>query len=521
MPDLNLDNTFTFEAVKTVIETKYNDVTVWANYARTLLEGKLAEIIATNNQFDVTEFIAAAQAAIDGIPASEAMTITYTAPDAPTYNPPVPYVAPDAPTYKTGDDLVPAIPDAPSWQTIAYTAPTLRGTLQSVPTPTQYEAGAAPSTDITFTNAVFSDSLLDALKTKLSAELSGTHTGLGSAEAALFARETARQNAARAAAYTELTTQYSARGFDMPPGALLAKQTEVNNQSALLLSDSSSQIMAESARLAVDYNKSVMAASSQLVDILGKLHDSNIIREFDKAKNEVMMDLEGFKAGIQVLVANADLEGRYIGSVAASNGSISQMFSAEVSSENARMGALSDLNKACASNYSSVVQAETARVGALSEYNRAISGQFTSEIQGAIAASNAPVEINRSLAAGYSAAVQGAAADVAAQGEEARSKAAADEVASRKAMGIADLATKFALSNIESAIRKYTLDVEMLKSTSAGALQLIASSFNTVSTSASLGFSGGDTSRTDNDLADKIASAERIAALKVTPPSYS
>lgn len=601
MPDLNLDNTFTSDAVKAVIEAKYNDVTVWTEYGRTMLESKLQSIVNTNEQFDVSAFITAAQEAIDGIPVSEAMTITYTAPLAPTYNAPVPYTAPATPTYITGDplvpvipvdpsyelvnlvpvipadpsyntlDLVPDLPAAPTWETISYTAPALRGTIQSVPQPTQYAAGAVPSTTVDFTNAAFTDDLLTAFKSKLTSDMSGTHTGLGAAEAALFARETARQNSARAAAYTELTTQYSARGFDMPPGALLAKQTEVNNQSALLLSDSSSQIMAESARLAVDYNKSVMSATTQLVDMLGRLHDSKIMRDFEAAKNEVMLDIEGFKATIQVLVANADLEGRYISTIAAANGSIAQMFGAEVGVESSRIGALSDLNKSYASNFNAEVGAETARVGAISDYNKSLagqygtavqaeisrvgalsdynkslasqygvevqaeiarvgaltdynksmSGQFSSEVQGAIAATNAPVEINRSLAAGYAAAVQGAAADVAAQGEEARSKAAADEVASRKAMGIADLASKFALSNIESAIRKYTMDMEMLKSTSAGAMQLIAGAFNTVSTSASLGFSGSNSSKTDNDLADKIASSERIAALKVQPPSYS
>lgn len=597
---LELGDELASAAVKEIITAKYNDVSVWAEYGKNMLESKLASIVATSDQFDVSAFIRAAQDAIGGIPVSEASTITYTAPAAPEYNDPVAYAAPTAPTYVTGSelapsmpaaptyntsDIVPDVPDAPtyelgglapsmpaapSWQSISYSEPTLRGTIQAIPGPTRYEAGAAPSTDITFTNTAFSDNLLDTLKAKLNAELSGTHTGLGSAEAALFARETARQNAARSAAYTEITTQFSARGFDMPPGALLAKQTEMNNQTALLLSDSSSQIMAESARLAVDYNKAVLAATSQAIDMLGRLHDSKVMRDFEAAKNEVMLDLEGFKAAIQVLAANADLEGKYISTLATANNSIVQMFSAEVGAESARIGALSDLNKAYAANFSAEVQAETARVGALSDYNKSLasqftaevqagvakvsafadynkslagqftaevqaetarvsalsdynkslSGQFTAEIQGAIAATNAPTEVNKALAAAYSAAVQGAAADVSAQGEEARSKAAADEVASRKAMGIADLASKFALSNIDQAIRKYAADLELLKGTASGAMQLIASSFNTVSTTASLGYQAQGQTSYDGDIESKNANRLAVANLKQSPGGF-
>lgn len=165
-----------------------------------------------------------------------------------------------------------------------------------------------PDPTILFTDDGFTGTLLTSLESRLSTDLTTNSTGLGTAEAALFARETARQNAARSAAYTELTTQYSSRGFDMPPGALLAKQTEVNNQSALLLTDSSSQIMAESARLAVDYNKHVLQSAASLIDLLGRLYDSKTLRDFEKAKTEVAINVENLKVRVSLLSDASRLE---------------------------------------------------------------------------------------------------------------------------------------------------------------------------------------------------------------------
>lgn len=160
---------------------------------------------------------------------------------------------------------------------------------------------------ITAGTTVFSESLLTGLQAKLSADLAGNNTGLGDAEAALFARETARQSSARLISYNEITTQFSARGFDVPPGALLAKQTEANNESAIRLSDSSSQIMAESARLAVDYNKAVMSNAAIILDLLSRLFDSQQMRAFEASKATVMLAVESYKSTLGLMTAKADV----------------------------------------------------------------------------------------------------------------------------------------------------------------------------------------------------------------------
>ena len=161
---------------------------------------------------------------------------------------------------------------------------------------------------ISFTNTdISSNSFISGIVTSLQTALAAHSTGLGDAETALFARETACQNAARSQAYTEATTFYSARGFDLPPGSLLAKQTELNNESTIRLSDSSSQIMAESARLAVDFNKTVLSAAVQVVDVLGRLFDSYVMRDFEKAKADVAFTIEGLKANAQISELKASI----------------------------------------------------------------------------------------------------------------------------------------------------------------------------------------------------------------------
>lgn len=157
-------------------------------------------------------------------------------------------------------------------------------------------------------DGVFSDSLLTKIKTRLESDIQTYSTGLGATvETAMFARETARVNATRAAAYNEITTSFSSRGFDMPPGALLAKQTEVNNETSLRLTDSSGKILEETTRLALDYNKFVVTASTQLVEALARVFESQEMRAFEASKTTVLMSVEGYKTTLGMVTAKADI----------------------------------------------------------------------------------------------------------------------------------------------------------------------------------------------------------------------
>lgn len=157
-------------------------------------------------------------------------------------------------------------------------------------------------------DGVFSDTLLTALKNKLSADIAANSTGLGSVvEAAMFARETARQNTIRAKAYDEVTTVFSSKGWDMPPGAMVAKMTEINNESSLRLAEGSGKILEETTRLALDYNKHIQTVSLQLIDALARVFESKEARAFEASKATVMLGLESYKSSLGLVTAKADI----------------------------------------------------------------------------------------------------------------------------------------------------------------------------------------------------------------------
>jgi len=442
MPDLDImDTAATYTASKQILEQKYNDAITWAQLA----DGKLSQNIADINNLlgaDVVgNNLSAIEAAVDGIDLYIPPTgdFTYTSPTAPGY------------------DTVPA-----------YAEQTL-GAMEAIPAVDAITIGAAPSTAVSFTNSGFTDTLLGTLRDKLAADIVGAHTGLGAAEAALFARETARQNAARSAAYTEVTTQFSARGFDMPPGALLAKQTEINNESTIRLSDSSSQIMAESARLAVDYNKTVLSQSTGLLDLLSRVFDSQIMRDFEAAKATVQYAIEGFKQIVSVALAKAELNKTAIAAAVAANEGTVKVFQARIEGQVAPMKAIAETNQAKASAYNAAVAAE----------------------KGNLEAQTIPEEL-KLKGAGVNAQIAGTKAEI---------------------------VFKEASLAIETAARQLQLEVTTIAGMAQSAAQMVAAALNGVSVSSSFGWSGS-MRPFDPDLDDKIASQEKIAAMNLVPPSW-
>ena len=172
-------------------------------------------------------------------------------------------------------------------------------------TPTQANGG------FTFVNTSFSDQLLTDLKARLSADIAGYNTGLGTVvEAAMFARANSRVTDERATAYNEVTTQYSSRNFDIPPGALGSKQTEISNESSKRMADSSKDILHETAVLAQQYNLDTLKTTAQLLGIMGSLNDSQMLRNFEIQKVSVMQTLEAYKAQLGMYEVKGGLVAR-------------------------------------------------------------------------------------------------------------------------------------------------------------------------------------------------------------------
>lgn len=403
--DITADSSFV--ASKEVLQAKYNDAITWAEWAKGDITGHLEDIRNLLGSDIVGGNLAALTAAIDAIALYVPSTvgITYTNPTVPVY------------------DTVPV-----------YTEQTL-GTILAIPAVEAIAIGATPDTAITFTNAEFTDSLIDTVKGKLATD----GTGLGTAEADMFARETARQNAARALAYTEITTQFSSRNFDMPPGGLLSKQTEINNESGIRLTDSSTAILAESSRLAQAWNGTLLTTSVQLLDILSRVFDSKVMRDFEAEKTRVTLAIEGFKQEVSVAIAKSELNKSAISATVAANQGTVEVLKAQIEGQVAPMKAISETNQAKAS--------------------------------------------------AYGAAVQGAIGDLTAQTMPEELKIKGVEVNSKIAGTKADIALKEASIVIDQAARQLQIEVTTIAGLAQSASQMVAAALNSVSVSSSFGWS--------------------------------
>jgi len=333
--DLDITAGNTSAAVRDVLEAKYADANNWATWSAGMLKENIADI----NNLLGTDIVGNNLASLTGV--LDAIQL-YTPPGAFTYTPPA------APLY----DVVPT-----------YAEQTL-GAILAIPAVETISIGDAPSTAVTFENSEYSDSLLGSLKTKLSADLAAGSTGLGDAEAALFARSVARENDVLDDAYNQITADFSSRGYDMPPGGILALKERENNKSVIRLTDVNAAIMSESAKLAQSWNQTTVTACAQIQDILARVFDSRIVRSFEAEKIRVTLALEGFKQEVAVALAKADLNKVAIAATVAVNDGTIKAFVAEIEGQTAPIKAIAEGNQAQAQAYSAAVQASVASLNA-------------------------------------------------------------------------------------------------------------------------------------------------------------
>lgn len=272
-----------------ILNSKYTTANDWARWAATLLEGDVSSMVAAQQGFDIQPIIDAALATIAAIP-------DYSAGSLPSY---------------TDQSM---------------------GTLLNIPAPTAINLPASPtSTIINYTPTAYTETIHEALRTRLIDNLANYHSGLGaSVEAALFARETARINEMMLIGYTRITAEASAGGFPLPTGVLLAKQTEMNNETNLKLADSSASIMAESARLAQDYNKHILTVCNTFDALCVEVWNSAENRAFEKAKEDVIQAIAVFLAEVQGELGKAQAQTAYINAVVGYNEGVVREFEANV-----------------------------------------------------------------------------------------------------------------------------------------------------------------------------------------------
>lgn len=457
---------FASDRVFEVVQSKYVTAGNYAVWAQGLLETSLKDI---KDKLDNNELLPALQdllALVDAIQSYTPGTVAaFDAPNAPVYKEVPDYTSPTLGTLMDIPDY--EAPTKPSLLSIpAYSGPVL-GSMLGIPTIKDISIPDAPSTAVTFTNAAFSDSLLTAIKSQVESDL-----GTGG-EAAMFERHRQRVTDEQNDAQIEVTVQFSSRGFDLPTGAWQSQNRRAINNKSKRLTDVSADIM--QAR-----NQQAMSAGVQLLDMLGRLHDSKIMRDFDAAKTTVQLSLEGFKAIVEAALTEANLEKAKVDAVVATNKGTIDVFLGELQGQLDPIKSIANVNQSLVQAFDTEVKAAVAPINAAVDVNKGIIGVYLGEVEGQTAPMKAIADVNQASASAYSSAVQAATGAVQASviPEDLKIKQVQTQIETAKTKaGILSDTTKMA---IDDAYRHTNMSVETLKAVSLQAAQMIAASWNTV-----------------------------------------
>lgn len=220
--------------------------------------------------------------------------------------PSAPGNAPATNVIVTPDAISVTVPDAPQFANIDIPAapstsiPTFTTTLPT-------EELLAPSNTFSFSEQAYQDPLLDNLKIKLMSDLLNGGYGIEPLdEQALWERARERESVAANAAVLQATTMAAARGFALPPGALIA-QIEGAQQAALeKISSVNRDIALKRADLYVQNRQFTIQQSQVCEQMLITYFGYMMERALNYAKYQAEFGIQYFNA--QVNLYNMRLE---------------------------------------------------------------------------------------------------------------------------------------------------------------------------------------------------------------------
>lgn len=203
------------------------------------------------------------------------------------------------PTPPTDEQLTPTKP----------TLPTL-GEIPSVDIPSivvPEEDFGDLEVDFDFDEPSYTSALIDAVKTALLAYVQSGGTGLGAeVEAAIWARARARQELVNERVYAEALAFFSARGHELPPGALAGRLAEAVAEQTRADTQMNYEVMIEQARLAKDQGQKVLEVSVALEGVEKEFADKIAGRAFEKAKAAVDIITNTYNAKVAAYVARVE-----------------------------------------------------------------------------------------------------------------------------------------------------------------------------------------------------------------------
>lgn len=261
----------------------------------------------------------------DPIPDHSPLNLNINVPDAPTVAWPV--FTKDAPS--VSDPNIPTVP--------AYDLPAVPVLTDiSIPSPPEYSIpefdGVLPVDDLTppdqsldWAESYYTSGLKDALVQKLYDGVVNGGTGLSEeTEQAIYDRAESRQETERQAMLDSISDGLAQRGFEMPPGALVAANLEAENKILRDREDLNNDILIQQSKLAQENTHFVLEAAKNLEGILITYHSQAQQRSLDAAKAVIetavqmySLKVEGYKAKILAYQTMAEVyKARITGEIA-------------------------------------------------------------------------------------------------------------------------------------------------------------------------------------------------------------
>lgn len=211
--------------------------------------------------------------------------------------PPSPIVVNDAPIRPTIAQIVlperPTLPNVPAPNLITLNIPQVvfpaLPTLDAGAEP-QYE-GPTPSAAFNYTEPVYTETVQTELVAQIRRWLAGG-TGMHSAvEAALFERARGREDMTARKAIDDTHSVFAARGYDLPPGALVQAVSEVIERNQLATATLSREIFVKSAEWEQENLRQAVAQGIAAETMLIGLHNAMAQRTLEAATQRVQSEI--------------------------------------------------------------------------------------------------------------------------------------------------------------------------------------------------------------------------------------
>lgn len=250
---------------------------------------------------------------LDAVPSIGAVTfddfassVAFNIPDAPVVSG---FVAPDRPTLSdvvipgTPTLVRPLLPDLDTIVIPSFTFPTIDAF--SIASP-EFE-GSTPVTHLQWSEPVYATEILDEVIDKLRLMWDGG-TGLPPAvEQAMWERAASREDQALAREVANVATEFSSRGFTMPPGMQVARVDALREEGLVKKLALNREITIEVAKFQIENLRIAVERGIAAENVLANIFLNGAQRIFEAAKFEVQAQLDLY--GAQAAVFNARMNG--------------------------------------------------------------------------------------------------------------------------------------------------------------------------------------------------------------------